>query len=126
MNSIPDARLNFRSAINYDGTPAPPLVSVVLQDYQNRGVLFVATMDQEAWQLTLATSRIHVYSRTEKTTRCKGATSSDFLKVVSIFKNCNHDSLLINVRRLGKDGGTCHTKGQDGKTRPSCFFIQLI
>lgn len=117
--------LKFHPALNHDGTPAPNLIAVVPQDFKSNEVLFVATMDEEAWRQTQATRRIHVYSRTEKRVRCKGATSGDFLEVIFIFANCNNDSLLIKVRRLGKDGGVCHVTGPDGKKQPTCFFREL-
>lgn len=118
--------LKFHQTLNHDGTPAPCLISAVYQDFENNEVLFNATMDREACHQTQTTKRVHVYSRTDKVTRCKGATSGDYLEVVSIFVNCNWDSLLIKVRRLGKDGGVCHTVDPDGKNRPSCFFHQLV
>lgn len=115
-------KLDFHPAINHDGTPAPNLITVVLQDFESNEVLYAPTMDQEAWGQTQTTKRVHVYSRTEKKVRCKGATSGDFLQMVEVAANCNSDSLLIKVRRLGKDGGVCHVAGPDGKKRPSCFF----
>lgn len=117
--------LKFHPAFNHDGTPAPNLITVVLQDFESNKVLYPPTMDEKAWCQTQATGRVHVYSRTDKVTKCKGVTSGDCLEVVSVFVNCNWDCLLIKVRRLGKDGGVCHTVDPDGKNRPSCFFHQL-
>lgn len=117
--------LKFHPALNHDGTNAPWLISAVIQDYQSNEVLFVATMDRGSCERTQSTGFVHIYSYTYKMTRRKGLVSGNYLEVVSKFINCNHDNLLIKVRRLGKDGGVCHTIGPDGKNRSSCFFQQL-
>ena len=53
----------------------------------------------------------------------KGATSGDTLKLVEVRVNCEQNSLLYLVRPLGQ--GACHTKGVDGKARPSCYYRRL-
>lgn len=117
--------LKFRYGFNHDGTPAPYLIRAAIQNAKTDEFLCIVNMDREACHKTQTSGRLHVYSCTDKITRCKGATSGDYLEVVEIFANCNWDSLLIKVRPLGKDGGVCHTDGIDGKKRPSCFFRQL-
>lgn len=117
-----DFRPQLCRAFNRDGTPAPDLIPVVLQDFPGPAVLYVASMSRRALCLTLQTRRIHVYSRSAKKVRRKGATSGDELEMVAVYVNCNQDSLLIRVRRLGSDGGACHTRRPDGPHRPSCFY----
>jgi phosphoribosyl-AMP cyclohydrolase len=112
----------FQPALNHDGTRAPDLITAVLQDFANKNVLFAATMDEWALQKTLATGRVHLYSRTTKNVRRKGETSGDELSVMDIYVNCNQDCLLIQVERLGKNGGCCHTKNKQGQNRSACFY----
>jgi len=117
----------FHSAINYDKTPAPDLITVVIQDDKNNSVLLVATMDGKAWQLTLSKKLIHLYSRSAKKVRCKGAErSGDYLEVVGIYRNCNSDSVLIKVKKLGKDDGVCHLIDENGKHFPACFSFKVL
>ncbi|MBR2086279.1 MAG: phosphoribosyl-AMP cyclohydrolase, partial [Oscillospiraceae bacterium] len=46
----------------------------------------------------------------------KGATSGHLQKVVSIFADCDDDTLLLNVEQTGN---ACHTGSY------SCFFKQI-
>jgi phosphoribosyl-AMP cyclohydrolase len=116
----------FRPALNHDETRAPNLITTILQDNPNGSVLYAATMDERALELTLETMRVHLYSRTAKTVRRKGATSGDELAVIDMLTNCNQDSLLLEVRRLGEDGGCCHTRTNPNDPqsphRPTCFY----
>ena len=117
---------HFRPALNHDGTHAPNFITVVLQDAPNGAVLYAATMDKQALALTLETRRVHLYSRTTKSVRRKGATSGDELAVIDVLVNCNQDCLLIKVRKQGKNGGCCHTRVQpenpQSPRRPTCFY----
>lgn len=112
----------FQPALNHNGTRAPDLITVILQDFTNKDVLFAATMDKLALQKTLDTMHIHLYSRTTKNIRRKGETSGDELSVMDIFVNCNQDCLLVQVERLGENGGACHTKNKQNQSRSSCFY----
>jgi len=117
----------FRPAVNYDQTAAPDLITVVIQDFQSNEALLAATMDREAWRLTLSTRLIHLYSRSAKKVRCKGAEKSgDYLKVVGIYRNCNSDSVLIKVKKPRKDGGVCHLIDENGEHFPTCFSFKVL
>jgi len=117
----------FRPAFHYDRTVAPDLIVVSLEDYLSGKTLLTATMDKKAWEKTLATKKVHLYSRSAKKIRCKGATESgNYLEVVSIIRNCNSDSLLIKVKRLGPDGGVCHLKDENGKHLKTCFSWPVL
>jgi len=110
----------FRPALHYDGTLAPDLITVVLQENPKGNVLYAATMNAEALALTLKTMRVHLYSREAKKVRRKGATSGNELAVMDICINCNEDCLLIKVNQLG--GGVCHTKNEQGQNHSTCFY----
>ncbi|OGF26464.1 hypothetical protein A2477_03290 [Candidatus Falkowbacteria bacterium RIFOXYC2_FULL_47_12] len=116
----------FQPALNHDGTRAPDLITVILQDNPHSAVLYAATMDDKALALTLKTMRVHLYSRSAKKMRRKGATSGDELAIMDILTNCNQDCLLIKVKRLGQDGGCCHTRinpnDPHAPHRATCFY----
>ena len=58
------------------------------------------------------------FSRTRNALWMKGETSGNRLKVLEILVDCDEDTLLLKVQRLG-DGNVCHT-GQR-----SCFYRTL-
>ncbi len=119
----------FSPALHRDRSRAPDLIQVILQDAITKEVLFSPTMDKTALALTFRTKYIHVYSRTDKKTRQKGDESGDALLVVGVFVNCNQDTLLIMVKRLGPDGGVCHTRQDPNNPksphRKTCFYRAL-
>lgn len=115
----------FIDSIRFDRNSVEPGVDIVIQDAESNEVLMLGYANREALERTIASGQIWLWSRSRQVLWHKGATSGDRLEVVSIFVNCNWDSLLIKVRRLGQDGGVCHTADANGKRRPSCFFRQL-
>jgi phosphoribosyl-AMP cyclohydrolase len=101
-------KINFGRAIHRDGTEAPKLIDVILQNHLNSQVLYGASMNQQNFEETLKTGFVVLYSKSRKTRWLKGETSGDKLKVVKIFLNCNNDQLLIQVIPIGV--GVCHEK----------------
>jgi phosphoribosyl-AMP cyclohydrolase len=73
-------------------------------------------MNEEALNRTLSGEDVWFYSRSRQEMWHKGATSGNYLKVQSVWKNCEDNSLLVKARPLGP---TCHT----GNT--TCFFREL-
>ena len=94
------------------------LIPAVVQDYATREVLMVGFMNQEAWDITRRTGYVTFFSRTRNALWTKGETSGNRLEVVSLFTDCDDDTVLARVRRLG-DGNVCHTGAR------SCFFKPL-
>ncbi len=92
------------------------LIPVIIQDYRNNQVLMVAYMNQEAFDLTLKTNKVHFFSRSRNKLWLKGETSGNFQLVKSIYFDCDLDTLLIKV---SQKGGACH----EGYKR--CFFRKL-
>lgn len=84
------------------------LVPAVVQDDRSGEVLMVGFMNQEALDLTVASGFVTFFSRTRGRLWTKGETSGNRLEVVSMFVDCDDDTLLVRVRRLG-DGNVCHT-----------------
>lgn len=90
------------------------LIPAVIQDAVTNEVLMVGFMNQEALDRTVATGFATFYSRTRDTLWMKGETSGNRLKVERMLVDCDDDTLLLMVTRLG-DGNVCHTGDR------SCF-----
>jgi phosphoribosyl-AMP cyclohydrolase len=94
------------------------LVPAVIQDASTREVLMVGFMNQEALDRTLATGFATFFSRTRNKLWTKGETSGNRLRVEQILVDCDDDTLLLLVTRLG-DGNVCHTGER------TCFFREM-
>jgi phosphoribosyl-AMP cyclohydrolase len=92
------------------------LVPVVIQDADSNEVMMVGFMNEEAYQLTLKTGKVHFWSRTREKLWLKGETSGVFLWVLKILLDCDEDTLLIFVNSIGP---ICHNG-----TR-SCFYQKV-
>lgn len=85
------------------------LVPAIIQDEQTKTVLMLGYMNEEAYQQTLATKKVTFFSRSKQRLWTKGEESGNFLNLVTIKNDCDHDTLLIRVK---PEGPTCH-KGSD-------------
>ena len=94
------------------------LIPAVIQDAESAEVLMVGFMNDVALAETRRTGYATFFSRTRKALWMKGETSGNKLEVVEILVDCDEDTVLLKVKRLG-DGNVCHT-GQR-----SCFFRTL-
>jgi phosphoribosyl-AMP cyclohydrolase len=100
-----------------------PVLPVVVQDADSKEVLVVAYSNQEAFERSLKTGIATFWSTSRNELWVKGATSGDTLQLVDVRVNCEQNSLLYLVRRVG--GGVCHTKDAGGKTRKTCYYRSL-
>ena len=91
------------------------LIPAVIQDAESSEVLMVGFMNERALADTQRTGFATFFSRTRNTLWMKGETSGNRLQVVSAFVDCDEDTLLLKVKRLG-DGNVCHTGER------SCFY----
>lgn len=96
---------------------AAGLLTAVVVNAQTGDVLVVAHMNAEALAATIASGRVHFWSRSRGKLWMKGESSGNVLKVVSIAVDCDQDALVI---RADPAGPTCHT-GAD-----SCFYRLLV
>ena len=94
------------------------LVPAVIQDDTSNEVLMVGFMNATALEKTQASGFATFFSRTRNTLWMKGETSGNLLKVRRILTDCDDDTLLVRVERLGS-GNVCHTGER------SCFFKEL-
>ena len=88
------------------------LVPAIVQDAATLQVLMLGYMNATALKKTLRTKRVTFFSRRKQRLWVKGETSRNFLHLVSVAVDCDHDTLLITAR---PDGPTCH------RGTPSCF-----
>ena len=84
------------------------LVPAVVQDAETREVLMVGFMNAEALDRTLASGFATFFSRSRGALWLKGETSGNRLQVEEVLVDCDEDTVLLRVRRLG-DGNVCHT-----------------
>jgi phosphoribosyl-AMP cyclohydrolase len=100
-----------------------PVLPVVVQDAESREVLVVAYSNREALEHSLQTGIATFWSTSRNELWVKGATSGDTLQLVDVRVNCEQNSLLYLVRRVG--GGVCHTRDAAGHTRRTCYYRSL-
>ncbi len=90
----------------------PSLVPVVAQDAATGAVLMLAWADQQALEKTFATGQMHYYSRSRAKLWKKGEASGHTQRLVSLWADCDQDTLLAEVEQTGP---ACHTNA------PTCF-----
>jgi phosphoribosyl-AMP cyclohydrolase len=95
------------------------LVPAVIQDADTGDVLMVGFMNEEALAETRRSGFATFFSRTRNTLWTKGETSGNRLQVVEMRVDCDEDTVLVRVKRLG-DGNVCHTGER------SCFFRLMV
>ena len=84
------------------------LIPAEMQDAESGEVLMVGFMNDEALALTRRSGFATFFSRTRHTLWMKGETSGNRLEVKEILVDCDDDTVLVKVKRLG-DGNVCHT-----------------
>lgn len=77
------------------------LIPAVVKDVKTNEVLMLAYMNKESLAKTLETGYTWFWSRSRQELWNKGATSGHLQKVVSIFGDCDDDTLLVNVEQTG-------------------------
>jgi len=92
------------------------LLPCVVQDWLDGTVLMMGFMNQEAWEMTQQTQRVHFWSRSRQQLWKKGETSGHELVLKEVFLDCDQDTVLVKAQPIGP---TCHTG-----TR-SCFFSRI-
>jgi phosphoribosyl-ATP pyrophosphohydrolase/phosphoribosyl-AMP cyclohydrolase len=84
------------------------LVPAVIQDAESGEVLMVGFMNDIALSATRETGFATFYSRSRQKLWTKGETSGNKLAVQEILVDCDDDTVLLKVKRMG-DGNVCHT-----------------
>ena len=81
------------------------LIPAIIQDVKDDEILMLGYMNKESLKRTLSSGDVWFYSRSRQELWHKGATSGNFLRVHSIYKDCDNDTLLIKVKPIGP---VCH------------------
>ena len=84
------------------------LIPAVIQDAESAEVLMVGFMNEQALAETQRSGFATFFSRTRGKLWTKGETSGNRLEVKEILVDCDDDTVLVKVKRLG-DGNVCHT-----------------
>src|SRR3990170_262966 len=92
------------------------LVPVIAQDASTGEVLMLAYMNEESLRRTLSSGQAWFYSRSRQELWHKGETSGNRLKVRSVWKDCDSDTILVKAKPTGP---ICHTGNM------SCFFEEM-
>jgi phosphoribosyl-ATP pyrophosphohydrolase/phosphoribosyl-AMP cyclohydrolase len=92
------------------------LIPAVIQDDDTGEVLMLGYMNQEALDRTMSGEDVWFYSRSRQEMWHKGATSGNYLKVRSVWLDCDNDTVLVKAHPIGP---VCHTGNR------SCFFQEL-
>jgi phosphoribosyl-AMP cyclohydrolase len=92
------------------------LLPAIAQDADSGEVLMMAWMNAESFAETIATGQTVYFSRSRGRLWRKGEESGHRQEVVSIFVDCDADTILLKVRQTGP---ACHEGYR------SCFFRQI-
>lgn len=91
--------------MNLDYSKLNGLIPAIVQDAKTGKVLMLGFMNEESFAKTQETGQVCFYSRTKERLWTKGEESGNFLNVVSIQEDCDHDTLLIQANPVGP---VCH------------------
>ena len=92
------------------------LIPAICQEHGSGKILMHGYVNEESLNKTFETGNVWFYSRSREKLWCKGETSGNFLKLISISSDCDNDTLLLTVKPTGN---TCHTGEY------SCFFNKI-
>jgi phosphoribosyl-AMP cyclohydrolase len=91
------------------------LIPVIVQDVANGQILMMAWANREAIEKTLATGKVHTYSRSRGRLALKGESSGHFQHVKEFLADCDLDVVLFKVEQVV---AACHEGYR------SCFYRQ--
>ena len=94
------------------------LLPAIVQDYKSGKVLMLAYINRASWEKTLETGDAHYWSRSRQELWHKGGTSGHVQKIIEIYSDCDHDTVLYRVEQVG--GAACHTGYE------TCFHKKVV
>ena len=115
QNGLKDVPVSL--AFREDADPA------IIQDAGTKNVLMLGFMNKEAFDKTVETKKVTFYSRTKQRLWTKGESSGNFLNVVSIEEDCDHDTLLIKAI---PEGPVCHTGSATCFNDNNSYGVQFL
>jgi phosphoribosyl-ATP pyrophosphohydrolase/phosphoribosyl-AMP cyclohydrolase len=102
--------MEWINELKFDGNGLVPVIS---QDYDTGEVLMQAYMNLEALGKTLKTGKMHYFSRSRQKLWLKGETSGNTQTLITLYYDCDIDSLLAIIKQVGN---ACHTGNR------SCYY----
>lgn len=112
--------------MNLDFEKTGGLIPAIIQDNETNKVLMLGYMNQQALDKTHETGKVTFFSRTKQRLWTKGEESGNFLNVISIKDDCDHDTLLIKVKPVGP---VCHTGADtcfEEKNKEDILFLKHL
>lgn len=112
--------------MNLDFEKTGGLIPAIIQDNETNKVLMLGYMNQQALDKTHETGKVTFFSRTKQRLWTKGEESGNFLNVISIKDDCDHDTLLIKVKPVGS---VCHTGADtcfEEKNKEDILFLKHL
>ena len=92
------------------------LIPAIAQDAESGKMLMLGYMNEKALRRTLFSGEVWFYSRSRQELWHKGETSGNYIKVSSVWQDCDGDTILVKGKATGP---ICHTGNE------TCFFQQL-
>ncbi|RUO46137.1 bifunctional phosphoribosyl-AMP cyclohydrolase/phosphoribosyl-ATP diphosphatase [Pseudidiomarina aquimaris] len=105
-------RVTLENLSQLDFAKQNDLLPAIVQHAHNGTVLMQGYMNPAALEQTLMSELVTFYSRSKERLWCKGESSGNTLKLISVHSDCDADSLLIRALPAGP---TCHLGSE------SCF-----
>lgn len=93
------------------------LVAVIVQNVDSGEIAMQAFADRAALSETLQTGLATFYSRSRSGRWCKGETSGNFIRVLSVHPDCDRDSIIYLSEPMGP---SCHTGARN------CWFSSVL
>jgi phosphoribosyl-ATP pyrophosphohydrolase/phosphoribosyl-AMP cyclohydrolase len=116
--------------MNLDFDKLGGLIPAVIQDNVTGKVLMLGFMNEESYRKTLEIGKVTFFSRSRQKLWTKGETSGNFLHVVSMANDCDHDTLLIKVNPIGpvchKGTDTCWAEENKADFSPLSFIEKAV
>ncbi len=81
------------------------LVPAIIQDAETNEVLMLGYMNKESLSRTVSSGDVWFFSRSRQELWHKGETSGNFLRLRSICKDCDNDTILVKASPVGP---VCH------------------
>jgi phosphoribosyl-AMP cyclohydrolase len=95
------------------------IVPVIVQNHRSGIVYMLGYQNREALEQTLASGRLHFWSRSRGALWLKGEKSGNFLLVRRLTLDCDGDTILVEVEQATGETPMCHTGAE------SCFITVL-
>jgi phosphoribosyl-AMP cyclohydrolase len=92
------------------------LIPAVVQDAATGEVLMLGYMNKESLSRTFKSGEVWFYSRSRQELWHKGETSGNRIKMLSVWLDCDNDTVLVKAKPAGP---VCHTGNK------TCFFQEL-